>query len=72
MGAGAMATTLEFNRFECQLDMENEERIKNENNKKCQQSANAVFRLVPEVGKAFVMKKSAIIRETAFRGLQKL
>lgn len=72
MGAGAMATTLEFNRFECQLDMENEERIKNENNKKCQQSANAVFRIIPEVGKAFVMGKSAIIRETAFRGLQKL
>lgn len=60
------------NWFECQLDMENEERIKNENNKKCQQSANAVFRIIPEVGKAFVMKKSAIIRETAFRGLQKL
>ena len=72
MGAGAMATTLEFNRFECQLDMENEERIKNENNKKCQQSANDVFRIIPEVGKAFVMGKSAIIRETAFRGLQKL
>lgn len=72
MGAGAMATTLEFNRFECQLDMENEERMKNENNKKCQQSANAVFRIIPEVGKAFVMGKSAIIRETAFRGLQKL
>ena len=72
MGAGAMATTLEFNRLECQLDMENEERIKNENNKKCQQSANAVFRIIPEVGKAFVMGKSAIIRETAFRGLQKL
>lgn len=38
--------------------------------KKRQGTANAVFRLISEVGKAFVMEKSAIIRETAFRGLQ--
>lgn len=49
-----------------------EEQKNNKIIKKCQGTANAVFRLISEVGKAFVMEKSAIIRETAFRGLQKL